>query len=97
LGVLHADIAFYSKQREFEMAKTLQSGFLITKDVLSCFVYFVILRGNGMAKEMEWAFRVLLQKHKVAFGSDLCKIVTISFDKEPSIMSHRVQSFFATI
>jgi hypothetical protein len=88
LGILHADIAFYSKQREFETPKTFQSGFLIAKDVLSRFVYFVILRGNQMAKEMERAFCVLLQQHKEAFGSDGHKIVSISFDKEPSIMSH---------
>jgi len=94
LGVLHADIAFYSKRREFETPKTFQSGFLIAKDVLSRFVYFVILRGNRTAKEMERAFRVLLQQHEEAFGADGHKIVSISFDKEPSVLSHRVQSFF---
>ncbi len=47
-----------------------------------------------MAKEMERAFCVLLQLHEEAFGSNGHKIVSISFDKEPSIMSHQVQSFF---
>jgi hypothetical protein len=47
LGILHADIAFYSERREFEMPKTFQSGFLIAKDVLSPFLYFVILKGKS--------------------------------------------------
>jgi hypothetical protein len=94
LGVLHADIGFYSKRREFETPKTFQSGFLIAKDVLSRFVYLVVLRGNRTAAEMERAFGVLLQQHEAKFGPDGHKIVSISFDKETSVMSHRVQSFF---
>jgi hypothetical protein len=94
LGVLHADIAFYTKQREFETPPRYQSGFLIAKDVLSRFVYLVILRGNRTAKEMERAFRVLLQQHQNIYGSNGHKIVSVSFDRERSVMSNRVQSFF---
>lgn len=94
LGVLHADIGFFPKEREFETPQTFQSGFLIAKDVLSRFVYVVVLRGNRTAAEMERAFGVVLQQHQAAFGSDGHKIVSISFDQERSVMSHRVQSFF---
>jgi hypothetical protein len=94
LGVLHADIGFYPIKRDFETPPRYRSGFLIAKDVLSRFVYLVILRGNRTAKEMERAFRVLLQQHQAHFGSGGHKIVSVSFDKEPSVMSNRVQSFF---
>jgi hypothetical protein len=94
LGILHSDIAFYPKQREFEMLPRYQSGFLIAKDVLSPFVYLVILRGNRTAKEMVRAFRVLLQQHQNIYGSNGHKIVSVSFDLERSIMSNQVQSFF---
>jgi hypothetical protein len=95
LGVLHADIGFFSKAtRDFETPKMFQSGFLIAKDVLSRFVYLVVLRGNRTAAEMERAFGVILQQHKAKFGSHGHKIVSISFDLEPSVQSHRVQSFF---
>jgi len=94
LGVLHTDIAFYPKSRDFETPKTFQSGFLIAKDVLSHFVYCVILRGNQTASEIERAFMVLLQQHEGKFGSKGHKIVSISFDKEPSVMSKQVQTFF---
>jgi hypothetical protein len=43
---------------------------------------------------MELAFGILLQLHQARFGSNGHKIVSISFDKEPSVMSHQVQSFF---
>jgi hypothetical protein len=95
LGVLHADIGFYPKaKRDFETPKRFQSGFLIAKDVLSRFVYLVVLRGNRTAVEMERAFGVVLQQHRAKFGHDGHKIVSISFDLEPSVKSHRVQSFF---
>jgi len=94
LGVLHADIAFYPKSRDFETPKTFQSGFLIAKDVLSHFVYCVVLRGNWTASEMERAFGDLLRQHKVKFGTKGHKIVSISFDKEPSIISKGLQAFF---
>ncbi len=94
LGVLHADIAFYPRQRAFEMPRKYWSGFLIAKDVLSRFVYLIILRGNRMATEMEQAFGILLQQHQKHFGSDSHKIVSISFNMERSIMSNQVQSFF---
>jgi hypothetical protein len=60
---LHADIAFYPRQRAFETPQKYWSGFLIAKNVLSCFVYLVILRGNQTATEMKRAFGVLLQRH----------------------------------
>jgi hypothetical protein len=43
---------------------------------------------------MERAFGVVLQQHRAKFGHDGHKIVSISFDLEPSVKSHRVQSFF---
>jgi hypothetical protein len=95
LGVLHADIGFYPKtSRDFETPKRFQSGFLIAKDVLSRFVYLVVLRGNRTAAEMERAFGIVLQQHEAKFGPNGHKIVSVSFDLEPSVKSHRVQSFF---
>jgi hypothetical protein len=37
---------------------------------------------------------VFLRQHKVRFGPKGHKIVSISFDKEPSVMSKQVQTFF---
>jgi len=91
---LHADIAFYPRQRTFEMLPKYRSRFLIAKDVLSYFVYLVIFRGNQMAPELERAFGVLLQQHQNHFGPNSHKIVSISCDMEPSVMSNQVQSFF---
>ena len=39
------------------------------------------------------AFDELLEQHQAQFGSDGHHIVSISFDREPGIMSHKVQSF----
>jgi hypothetical protein len=44
------------------MSKSFQIGFLIGKDVLSCFVYLVVLRGNQTAVQMEQAFGNVLQQ-----------------------------------
>ncbi len=42
LGILHADLGYFSKSRHFEPPPpTFQAGFLIAKDVLSRFIYVV--------------------------------------------------------
>jgi len=61
LGVLHADIGYFSKSRHFETPSTFQAGYLIAKDV--------------------------------QYGSDGHRITSISFDREPGIMSHKVQLY----
>jgi len=57
LGVLHADIGYFSKSRHFETPPTFQAGYLIAKDVLSRFIYAVILRGAKKAETLIKAFK----------------------------------------
>ena len=93
LGNLHCDIGFFSKSRNFETPPTFQSGFLVARDVLSRFVYIVLLRGNRKAKSMISAFEKIFQMHKQAGHTH--PIRSISFDKETSVMSKAVQAFLA--
>ena len=95
LGVLHADIGYFSKSRHFETPPTFQAGYLIAKDVLSRFIYAVILRGAKKAETLIKAFEELLKQHQAQFGSDGHRIASISFDREPGIMSHKVQSYLS--
>jgi hypothetical protein len=51
------------------------------------------LRGAKKAETLKRAFDELLEQHQAQFGSDGHRIVSISFDREHGIMSHKVQSF----
>ena len=93
LGVLHADIGYFSKSRHFETPRSFQAGYLIAKDVLSRFIYVVTLRGAKKAETLMKAFDELLEQHKAQYGSDGHRITSISFDREPGIMSHKVQLY----
>ena len=93
LGNLHCDIGFFSKSRNFETPPSFQSGFLVARDVLSRFVYIVLLRGNRKAQSMITAFEKIFQLHKQAGHTH--RIRSISFDKETSVMSKAVQAFLA--
>ena len=44
LGVLHSDIGFFSKSRNYSTPVTYQSGYLVARDVLSKFTYVMILK-----------------------------------------------------
>ena len=91
LGFLHADIGFFGKSKHYSTPVTFQAGFLAAKDVLSRYVYLVVLQKNRKAPSMVAAFKTLLQLHKAA-GHDF-PIRSISFDRERSVVSKEVQKF----
>lgn len=92
LGYLHGDIGFFAKSRHYQTPKTYQAGFLICKDTLSRFTYLVLLRKNRQGDEMVRAFETLLSLHRAAGHTH--PIRGISFDRERSVVSKKVQSFF---
>lgn len=93
LGMLHGDLGFFSVKREYETPKTFRAGFLVLKDVLSRYVYAVILKKSKSAEAMVDAFQTVLDRHKTFFGPDGHRIKSISFDQETSVMSKKVQDF----
>lgn len=95
LGLLHGDIGFFSVRREYETPVTFRAGFLVLRDVVSRFTYATILRRNRKADEMVRAFQRIFQQHAEAFGvgPGSYRIKSISFDKETSVMSKKVQEF----
>lgn len=93
LGTLHADIGFFTLSRDYSTPKTYQAGYLIAKDVLSRYTYGVIIKKNRTAPSMVRAFTTLLEQHQRAFPGGH-RIQSISFDRETSVMSKLVQTFF---
>ena len=93
LGHLHADIGFFSKSRQYETPPRFQAGFLVAKDVFSKFVYIVLLRGNRRSASIISAFEKVFELHKRA--GHVHPIRSVGFDKETSVLSKAVQSFFA--
>jgi len=93
LGTLHGDIGFFSVTRDYETPLRYRGGFLILKDVLSRYLYVVILNKNRSANSMIRAFTEVLKKHEAVFGPDGHKIKSIAFDRETSVMSKKVQDF----
>ena len=93
LGSLHGDIGYFSVKREYETPITYRAGYLALKDVLSRYVYIVILKRNKSADSLVKAFEKVLEKHDKQFGPEGHKITSISFDQETSVMSNKVQSF----
>lgn len=93
LGMLHGDLGFFSVKREYETPKTFRAGFLVLKDILSRYVYVVILKKSKSAEAMVDAFQTVLNQHNAAFGPDGHRIKSISFDQETSVMSKKVQEF----
>jgi hypothetical protein len=93
LGTLHGDIGFFSVTREYETPLRYRGGYLILKDVLSRYLYVVVLNKNRNADSIIKAFEKVLQMHNEQFGSDGHKIKSIAFDRETSVMSKKVQEF----
>ena len=91
LGNLHADLGYYSVVREYETPKSFRYGFFVAKDVLSRFVYVELMMGPKSAANMVRVLKRILAKHK-KYHPDY-PIQSISFDKEPAMMSHEVQKF----
>lgn len=92
LGQLHADIGYFSVTRDYETPKSFRHGYLVTRDVLSRFVSVVILRYGKSADAMVRAFEELLHQHKNVHPE--YNIMSVAFDRETSVLSHKVQNFF---
>lgn len=93
LGMLHGDIGFFSVTREYETPEKYRGGYLILKDVLSRFLYVAILNKNRNADSIIRGFQKIFDKHNQHFGPNGHKIKSISFDREKSVMSNKVQTF----
>jgi len=94
LGNWHCDIMFFPLSEHYETPPTYRSGALIARDILSRYIYAVPLKKTRNARSMVSAFSTLLQQHQEVF-SDSHKVVSVSFDKERSVLSKEVQTFFA--
>jgi hypothetical protein len=92
LGNLHADLGFEPLRRHYGTPKRYRSGYLVAKDVLSRFTYVVILRGSKSADSLIGALKELIKKHESIFPGGH-RILSISFDRETSVMSNKVQQF----
>ena len=93
LGRLHADLGFFAKSRKYETPPRYQSGYLVARDVVSRYIYIVVLRGNRRSRSMITAFEKMLEMHKQAGFSH--SIQSIAFDRETSVMSKAVQEFLS--
>ena len=93
LGHLHCDIGYFPITRLYETPLTYRSGFLVGRDVLSRYVYAVILRKSKSSKALMAAFRSMLQMHRRVFGEAGHRIKSVSFDQERSVLSRDVQDF----
>lgn len=93
LGTLHCDIGYFAKSRHYETPVTFRAGFLVGVDVVSRYVYLVAMKKSKRKEAMVEIFKTLLAVHRAAGHRH--SIVSISFDKETSVMSKLVQSFLA--
>lgn len=95
LGHWHADIGFFAINSRYETPVTYRAGYLIAKDILSRQVYATPLLKNRTADSIISAFKKLFAKHSELHPNGLTRIKSIAFDKEASVMSKKVQAFFA--
>ena len=93
LGRLHSDIGFFTKSRNFETPPRYQSGYLVARDIVSRYVYIVILRGNRRAPAIVAALDKVLALHRQAGFT--WPVRSIGFDKETSVLSKTVQAYLA--
>lgn len=91
LGNLHGDLGYFPVVREYETPKTFRYGFFVAKDVLSRFVYVELMRGPKSSENLIRVLKRILLKHNLHHPD--YKIQSISFDKEPAMMSKKVQEF----
>jgi len=95
LGNLHCDLMFFPLSEHYETPPTYRAGVLVARDILSRHVFAVPLKKTRNANSMVNAFGSLLQQHQRLFEKSH-RVVSVSFDKERSVMSERVQKFFAS-
>ena len=91
LGYLHCDIGYFSKSKHYSTPPTFQAGFLVARDILSRYVYLIVLRKSRKGASMISAFESLLALHSAAGHTH--PVRGISFDRERSVMSKEVQNF----
>jgi hypothetical protein len=92
LGHLHADIGYFSINSRYETPVTYRAGYLIAKDILSRQIYATPLLKNKTADSLISGFKKIFEQQKqYHVGSP---IRSIAFDKEASVMSKKVQTFF---
>jgi hypothetical protein len=92
LGNLHCDVAFFSVTREYETPVSFRSGYLVAKDILSRFTYVAILNKTKSTESIKKAFNdIFAQFRKQNNG---LKVTSVSFDKEPAVMSKVMQNYF---
>jgi hypothetical protein len=90
LGHWHADIGFFAINKRYETPVSFRTGYLVAKDILSRQVYATPLIKNRTADSIISAFNKLF-----AHPSIRHPIRSISFDRETSVMSKKVQAYFA--
>ena len=91
LGNLHCDLGFFALTREYETPVTFRSGYLVAKDILSRMIYVAILQKSKNADALIKAFSSILEQFEM--HNKGLKVTSVSFDKEPTVMGHRVQDF----
>lgn len=94
LGSYHADIGFFGLSKHYATPVSYRAGFLVMKDVLSRFVIAVPLIKDRTAKSIVRALEQCYKKHRAQFGQEH-PIISVSFDRETSVMSKQVQAWFA--
>lgn len=91
LGHLHCDLGFFALTREYETPVTFKSGYLVAKDILSRVIYVAILQKSKNADALIKAFSNIFEQFKMQNKG--LKVLSVSFDKEPTVMGYKVQQF----
>ena len=91
LGHWHADIGYFSINKDYEMPVNYRAGYLVAKDVLSRMIYATPLIKNRKADSIITVFKKLFAMHSEMHPD--VPVRSISFDRETSVMSKKVQSF----
>ena len=95
LGHWHADIGFFAINQRYETPISYRAGYLVAKDVLSRQIYATPLIKSRTADSIISAFKKLFDVHSLKHPN--AHILSISFDRETSVMSKKVQSFFKSL
>lgn len=93
LGHLHGDIGYFTTNRRYETPKSFRNGYLVVKDVMSRYINVTILNKDKSSESIMRAFDRLLAQHYARLPN--VPIQSISFDRETSVMSKKVQEYLA--
>ena len=92
VGMLHCDLGFFSITREYETPISFRSGYLVAKDILSRMTYVAILHKSKSAESLQKAFDEIFKAFRIQNNGK--KVLSVAFDKEPSIMGRLMQNYF---